>query len=557
MKKRNLRFATMLLALVLLLTACGGGNAPANNAGNNGANEATADAGSSEGKILRTNNNSEPGSLDPALATGTHDSWAMQHMFEGLMKYNEKGEVVEGMAKEMKVSDDGLKYTFTLRDDAKWSNGDPLTAQDFEFAWKRVLDPETASEYSYQLYYLKNGEAYNNGEAKAEDVGVKAVDDKTLEVELETATKYFPGLAAFYTLYPVPKAIVEKNPDWAKDPKKGDFVTNGPFVIKDWKHNEGIDLVKNDQYYDKDKVKLAGIHFDIIEDQNTSWQRYEGGEYDFMVSPPNTIVNKLKQAKDEQLTIGYDLGTYYFAFNVKEKPLNNVKVRQALSLAIDRKSIVENITQGGQVPAEGMVPFGLLDDQDKDFRDDQGNLVKEDVEEAKKLLDEGLAEEGMTKADLNGKVIVYNTDESHKKIAQAVQEMWNSKLGISVNLENMEFQTLIDRRRQGDYFISRAGWMGDYADPMTMLDLFMTGNPQNDPKWSNAKFDELLKKAKTETDQKVRMDSMKEAEKIMMEEMPVIPIYFYTQPYVTKPNVKGIYKVILNYPFLTYAEITD
>ena len=557
MKKRNLRFATMLLALVLLLTACGGGNAPAKNAGNNGAKEATADAGSSEGKILRTNNNSEPGSLDPALATGTHDSWAMQHMFEGLMKYNEKGEVVEGMAKEMKVSDDGLKYTFILRDDAKWSNGDPLTAQDFEFAWKRVLNPETASEYSYQLYYLKNGEAYNNGEAKAEDVGVKAVDDKTLEVELETATKYFPGLAAFYTLYPVPKAIVEKNPDWAKDPKKGDFVTNGPFVIKDWKHNEGIDLVKNDQYYDKDKVKLAGIHFDIIEDQNTSWQRYEGGEYDFMVSPPNTIVNKLKQAKDEQLTIGDDLGTYYFALNVKEKPLNNVKVRQALSLAIDRKSIVENITQGGQVPAEGMVPFGLMDDKGKDFRDDQGNLVKEDVEEAKKLLDEGLAEEGMTKADLNGKVIVYNTDESHKKIAQAVQEMWNSKLGISVNLENMEFQTLIDRRRQGDYFISRAGWMGDYADPMTMLDLFMTGNPQNDPKWSNAKFDELLKKAKTETDQKVRMDSMKEAEKIMMEEMPAIPIYFYTQPYVTKPNVKGIYKVILNYPFLTYAEITD
>ena len=557
MKKRNLRFATMLLALVLLLTACGGGNAPANNAGNNGANEATADAGSSEGKILRTNNNSEPGSLDPALATGTHDSWAMQHMFEGLMKYNEKGEVVEGMAKEMKVSDDGLKYTFTLRDDAKWSNGDPLTAQDFEFAWKRVLDPETASEYSYQLYYLKNGEAYNNGEAKAEDVGVKAVDDKTLEVELESATKYFPSLAAFYTLYPVPKAIVEKNPDWAKDPKNGDFITNGPFVIKDWKHNEGIDLVKNDQYYDKDKVKLAGIHFDIIEDQNTSWQRYEGGEYDFIVSPPNTIVNKLQQAKDEQLTIGDDLGTYYFALNVKEKPLNNVKVRQALSLAIDRKAIVENITQGGQLPAEGMVPFGLLDDQDKDFRDDQGNLVKEDVEEAKKLLDEGLAEEGMTKADLNGKVIVYNTDESHKKIAQAVQEMWNSKLGISVNLENMEFQTLIDRRREGDYFISRAGWMGDYADPMTMLDLFMTGNPQNDPKWSNAKFDELLKKAKTETDQKVRMDSMKEAEKIMMEEMPVIPIYFYTQPYVTKPNVKGIYKVILNYPFLTYAEITD
>ena len=552
MKKRNLRIVTMLLALVMLVTACGGGNnAPANNGGG----EASKTAGKE--KILRTNNSSEPGTLDPALATGTHDSWPMQHIYEGLMKYNEKGEVVEGVAKEMKVSEDGLTYTFVLRDDAKWSNGDPVTAEDFEFSWKRVLDPDTASEYSYQLYYLKNGEAYNNGEATADDVGVKAIDDKTLEVTLESPTEYFPSLVAFYTYYPTQKATVEKNPDWAKDPSKGDFVTNGPFKCVDWKHNEAIELVKNDQYYEADKIKLDGIHFDIIEDQNTAWQRYEGGEYDFLYNPPTTIVNKLKQSDNKELTIEDELSTYYYEINTEKKPLNNVKVREALSLAIDRKSIVENITQGGQVPAEGMVPYGLKDDTGKDFREANGNFIKEDDKEAVKLLEEGLAEENMTKDDLNGLVIVYNTDENHKKIAQAIQEMWNSKLGISMKLENMEFQTLIDRRRQGDFSIARAGWVGDYADPMTMLDLFTTGNPQNNSRWGNPEFDALIKTGKTTVDSKVRMDSMKEAEKILMREKPVIPVYFYTAPYVTKPYVTGVFKIMMNYPFLTYADITE
>ena len=552
MKKRNLRIVTMLLALVMLVTACGGGNnAPANNGG--------GEAGETAGKekILRTNNSSEPGTLDPALATGTHDSWPMQHIYEGLMKYNEKGEVVEGVAKEMKVSEDGLTYTFVLRDDAKWSNGDPVTAEDFEFSWKRVLDPETASEYSYQLYYLKNGEAYNNGEATADDVGVKAIDDKTLEVTLESPTEYFPSLVAFYTYYPTQKATVEKNPDWAKDPSKGDFVTNGPFKCVDWKHNEAIELVKNDQYYEADRIKLDGIHFDIIEDQNTAWQRYEGGEYDFLYNPPTTIVNKLKQSDSKELSLEDELSTYYYEINTEKKPLNNVKVREALSLAIDRKSIVENITQGGQVPAEGMVPYGLKDDAGKDFREANGNFIKEDDKEAVKLLEEGLAEENMTKDDLNGLVIVYNTDENHKKIAQAIQEMWNSKLGISMKLENMEFQTLIDRRRQGDFSIARAGWVGDYADPMTMLDLFTTGNPQNNSRWGDPEFDALIKTAKTTVDSKVRMDSMKEAEKILMRDKPVIPVYFYTAPYVTKPYVTGVFKIMMNYPFLTYADITE
>lgn len=559
MKKRSLKLITVMLALLIFLTACGGGNAPANNGNGNAENgnaaEDAAETAGTDGPILRTNNKSEPGSLDPALARGTHESWILQHIFEGLMKYDEKGEVVPAMAKSVDVSDDGITYTFHLRDDVKWSNGDPVTAQDFEFAWKRVLDPELASEYSYQLYYVQGGEEYNTGKGSVDDVAIKALDDKTLEVKLVVPTPYFEGLTAFYTLYPVHKASVEGNPDWANDPAKTEFVSNGPFKLVNWQHNEKIQIVKNENYYDADKVKLGGIDFDILEDDNTAWQKYDGGDYDFLVNPPSTIVHQLQVDGNDELKIGDDLGTYYYAFNCKKSPFSNPKVREALSMAIDRKTIVDNITQGGQLVAEGVVPYGLLDDESKDFREANGNLVEEDKEKAKKLLEEGLAEEGMTVEDMNNFTLSYNTDEGHKKIAQAVQQMWKENLGFEIKLENMEFQVLLDRRLAGDYDICRAGWLGDYADPMTMLDIFMTDNAQNDVFYSNPKFDELLMTAKKSPDQKVRMDSMKEAEKIMMSEKPIAPVYFYTQPYVQKPYVKGVYKTIMNYPFLTYAEI--
>ncbi len=554
MKKTSLKMATLFLALVMLLTACGGGNAPANGGADKPEGEQTASA---EGKILRTNNTSEPGALDPDLATGTHDSWVLQHLFEGLMKYDENGELVNGMAKDYKVSDDGLNWTFTIRDDVKWSNGDPVTAQDFEFAWKRLLDPELASDYAYQLYYLKNAEAYNAGEGNltADDVGVKAADDKTLEVTLENPTPYFQGLTAFYSLYPVHKATVEANPDWAKDPSTGHYVSNGPFILKEWAHNDYIKLEKNPNYYDADKVKLAGIEFDILEDENTSYQKYEGGEYDLIVSPPSTVIQKMKSENNPELHLDPQIGTYYFAFNTQKKPFDNAKVRHAFSMALDRQTIIDNVVLGGQLPGTGMVPPGLHDDQGKDFREANGAYAQEDATKAKALLEEGLKEAGASLADLNGTVLIYNTSEGHKKIAQAVQDMWKKNLGVDITLENMEFQVLIDRRRAGDFSISRAGWIGDYADPMTMLDLFTTGNPQNDAKWSNPEFDKNIKIAKTSNDAKVRMDAMKAAEKVMMDDMPIIPLYFYNQSYLVKPNVKGVYKPLLDYPELTFAEI--
>lgn len=506
-------------------------------------------------KILRTNNSSEPGSLDPALAQGTHESWILNNLFEGLMKHDSTGQIIPGMAKEYTLSEDNLTYTFTLRDDIKWSNGDPVTAQDFEFAWKRALDPELAADYAYQLYYIKGAEKYNSGEGTVDEVAVKALDDKTLEVTLEAPTAYFLDLCAFYTYYPVNKAVAEANPDWAKDPST--YVSNGAFKLKSWEHNAKITLAKNENYYDKDNIKLDGIDFDIIEDENTAWQKYEGGEYDILVTLPQAVVAQLKAENNPELQIGPEVGTYYYNLNNDKKPFNNKKVRQALVYALDRQTIVDKIAQGGQIPATGIVPPGLLDENGEDYRKTTGDFIGYDLEKAKTLLAEGLAEEGMTVEDFNaqGFVLLYNTSEAHKKIAQAAQEMWRTNLGLEVGLENVEFQVKLDREKAGDYDISRAGWIGDYSDPMTMLDLFYTDGPFNDANYSNPEYDRLIDIAKSTADQKVRFDAMREAEKILMEDVPIVPVYFYTQPYAVKPYVTGIYKIPINYPTITYADI--
>ncbi|MDQ0508263.1 oligopeptide transport system substrate-binding protein [Peptoniphilus ivorii] len=556
MRNHKVRLLSIVLASVLLLAACGGGgkNATANNTGNTKTTEGASSAGGE--KILRTNNKSEPGSLDPAIAKGTHESFVLQHAFSGLMRYNEKDELVPAQAESYDISEDGKTITFTLKDGLKWSNGDPLTAKDFEFAWKRVIDPELASDYSFQITtYVKGAEEYFNGEGSIDDVGIKALDDKTLQVELKSPTPYFLDITAFYTLYPVNEKVVSENPDWAKNPQGTEFVSNGAFKITEWNHNENIQLVKNENFFDADNVKLDGIYFDILEDDNTAYSKYEGGEYDVLIKPAPAVTAKAVQGKDPELQLAKEIGLYYYEFNTTKKPFNNPNIRKALSLALDRKTLVENITQGGEIPAEGIVPFGLDDDAGKDFREANGNLITEDVAKAKELLEKGLKEENMTVEDLKNVTLSYNTDEGHKKIAQAVQAMWKKNLGVEINVENMEFQVLLDNRSSGNFEIARAGWSGDYKDPNTMLDTFVSDNPQNDSKYANTEFDENLKKAAETGDQKVRMDSMKAAEKIMVEDMPIIPIYFYTQPRLQKANVTGVYKPILFYPIFTYADI--
>ncbi|WP_406242665.1 peptide ABC transporter substrate-binding protein [Tissierella carlieri] len=542
MNKKFLILVSLLLVTVMVFTACSKSADTPKDTGNKPTK-----------KILRTNNSSEPGTLDPALAQGTHESWVLDHIFEGLFKHSPDGTMVPGMAKEYTLADDEVTYTFTLRDGIKWSNGDPVTAHDFEYSWKRALDPNLAAEYAYQFYYLKGGEAYNTGAGSVDEVGVKALDDKTLEVTLEAPTAYFLELTSFYTYFPVNQKVAEANPNWAKSPST--YVSNGPFKLTEWVHNAKIVIMKNENYYDAANVKLDGIDFAILDDENTAWQKYEGGEFDFLTPLPQAVVAQMKAQNNPELVIGGDVATYYYNFNTKIKPFDNVKIRKALAMAIDRQTIVDKIAQGGQVPAEGVVPFGMLDENNKEYRDAAGKLVEFNLTEAKKLFQEGLTESGYKAEDFSQFAILYNTSEGHKKIAQAIQEMWRANLGIEVQLENVDFQVKLDREKAGDFQISRAGWTGDYVDPMTFVDLWVSSSSFNDAKFNNAEYDALVAKAKSTTDQEVRMEAMRQAEKILMDNMPVLPIYHYTQPYAQKSYVTDVFKPLNRYPYFIYADM--
>lgn len=571
MKKSTMKWLTLMLALVMLLAACGGNGTAATDApADTSQGEATTgettggDAPEVTGRYLRSNNPSEPGTLDPALAQGTHESWILQHSFEGLMTYDQDGNVVPGMAAEApEISEDGLTYTFKIRDDVKWSNGDPITAHDFEFSWKRVADPDLAADYAFQVFYIEGMEELYTGEdvngdgtvATADDVGVKALDDYTLEVKLVNPTGFFTELTAFYTYFPVSKSVVEANPDWAKTPET--YVSNGPFTLERWDHNAKILLKKNTEYYNADKVTIDGIDLDVIDDDNTAYQKYDGGEYDMLVKIPPVVIGEMVDSGNEELELGPQAGTYYYNLNAEISPFNNAKVRKAFSMALDRETITQKISKGGEIPAVGVVPFGFMDENGNDYRDSLDAELNFDPAGAKALLEEGLAEEGATVDIFSDMALLYNTSETHRLIAQAVQEMWRTNLGISIGLENVDFQVKLDREKAGDYQISRAGWIGDYADPMTMLDLWYSTSSFNDANYNNPEYDALIDAIKASPDQAFRFEKMREAESMLMEDMPVVPVYFYTLPYLVKPNVEGVYKTLLNYPTVTYVNINE
>ena len=560
------KFASILVTMLvgaMATTGCGGSQTTSTT--NNGGNETTqtesgettqAEETSAEGeKIARIVSGSEPGSLHPALSQGNHESIILDHVFEGLMKRDENSNIVPGMAESYEVSEDGKTYTFKIRPDAKWSNGDPVTARDFEVAWKYALNPEAGSQYAFQLYYLEGGEEYNTGTGSEDAVGVKALDDSTLEVKLKAPTAYFLELCAFYTYYPVnAKLQEEQGADWSKDGST--FVSNGPFVVTNWDHDAEVDVVKNEYYYNKDAVKLDGIEFKLMDDLNTMWQMYENNELDIDYDMPTDVIGQLRAENSPELTIAPELATYFYRFNTTEKPFTNVKVRKALTMAIDRQLIIDEVAQGGQTPALATVPTGIPDADGKEFRDNGGNFIEENVEEAKKLLDEGLAEEGMTTSDFSF-TILYNTSEGHKRIAEAIQQMWKDNLGVDVSLENAEFQVKVDREHALDYQVSRAGWIGDYVDPNTFLDMFTSWSTQNDTGWTSEDFDKLIKDAGAELDPAKRMEDLHQAEAIFMNDMPILPIYFYTRPYATHDYLTGVVKAANREVNLIYADLTD
>jgi len=494
-----------------------------------------------------------PQTIDPRVSTGLPEAHVEIALFEGLMRLDEAGNAIPGAAERYETSADGTVVTFYLRDGLKWSNGDPLTAEDFVWSWKSTLDPLLASEYAYQLYYIKGAEEMNTFtsdpkwenasdeeikaefERLAENFGAKAIDDKTIEVTLEAPAPYFLSLTAFHTYYPVHRPSVEANPDgWFRNAET--TIGNGPFKMVSWTDKDKVVVEKNPNYWGVNEVKLDKIEFYLIENESTVTTMFENGELDIVESGVNTAeLDRLKKDYPDELKILPDLGNYYYLLNVEKGPLSDKRVRQALAMSIDRNAIVTEITKAGQVPAYSLVPAGIPEG-DGDFRENGGDYFTEDIAKAKQLLAEAGYPDGQGFPKLT---ILYNTSEGHQRIAEAIQEMWKTNLGIEVDLTNQEWAVYLDSRNTGDYEIARAGWIGDYIDPMTFIDMWVTDGGNNDSNWSNAEYDKLVATAKKSGDQAVRMKAMHDAEKILMDEMPIIPIYHYTRVVMVSKNVEG------------------
>ncbi|WP_432775771.1 peptide ABC transporter substrate-binding protein [Brevibacillus gelatini] len=484
-----------------------------------------------EPKVLRWNLHSEPPTADPGLAEDTTSGAIIRATFDGLTRTDENMKPNPSMAEKIDVSSDMLTYTFHLRD-AKWSNGDPVTAQDFEFAWKRALDPKTGSSYAYQLFYLKNGEKFNKGEAKAEEVGVKAIDAKTLEVTLENPTPFFLELTAFYTYYPVNRKVVEANPQWAAE--AATHVGNGPFKIESWEHKSKLVLVKNENYWDKDTVKLDGIKFSIVEDENTEFSMFENDELDWAGKPLSSLpIDAMPALKESGTLVSQPIaGTYFYKFNTEKVPFNNAKIRKAFAYAINRQQIIDNITQGNEKTAFSLVPPSMAVSTQPYYKDN-------DVETAKRLLQEGMQELGITK--LPPIALSFNTSEAHKKIAEAIQDQWKKTFGVEVQLSNKEWKVYLEDQNQGNFMVCRSGWLGDFNDPINFLEMFKDKNGgNNNTFWENAKYKELLNQSSIEADPEKRKQLLAQAEQILMDEMPIVPIYHNTETWVQKENVKGV-----------------
>lgn len=547
MKKNISMLAGITLLVGTILAGCtGGGQAPTTQPGAVQTPEAAAPAPASKvEQIFRANLTSEPSTADPGLAKDATSGTLVRATFDGLTRLDGDSKPMNSVASDVKLSDDNLVYTFTIRD-SKWSNGDPVTAHDFEFAWKRALDASFGAEYAYQLYYIKNAEKVHKGEVSADQLGVKALDDKTLEVTLENPTPFFLQLTAFYTYYPVNKKVVEANPNWAME--AATHVSNGPFKMTAWEHKSKIVLEKNEHYWDKDAVKLEKIDFAMIEDDNTALSMFDNGELDWAGQPLGGLpVDAVPALKDAGKLVVHPKATmYWYKMNTTKGPLANVKIRKALSLAVNRQEIVDNITQVGQVPTMGMLPQSMIIKKEGYFKDN-------DVETAKQLLAEGMKELGVTQ--LPTITLSYNTTDRHKKIAEAIQDQWRKSLGIDVKLMNKEFKVHLDDMHQLNYEIARIGWNADFNDPINYLEMFRdqnTGN--NDTGWENARYRELLKLSATENDPAKRTQLLAEAEEIFMNDMPLIPLFTDVDIWVQSDKVKGVQVDGLGFIDLKWAE---
>lgn len=529
MKKNKLVFMlSLVLVLALVVTGCASGSKNESGANNN---------------EFRINLASEPPTLDPAQATDQVSFTVINAIYEGLTIIDENGNVQPGIAEKWDVSEDGKTYTFTIRSDAKWNNGDPITAHDFEFSWKRALDPKLVpkpSQYAYQMYYIEGAEAYNTGSGSVDDVKINATDDHTLVVTLNAPTVYFESLLSTAIYFPVHQSVTENE---AFAAAANTMITNGPFTMTEWKRNTSIVLEPSESYYARDDIKFAKVSFTMVNDSNSELNMYETGKLDYAGYPtgalPTDQFASLKEKYPNEFQIKGTASLYYYLINTTEAPFTNEKIRQALSLSIDRAAITEKVTLGGQIPAYGLVPPGIKGVEDEYRNEVDDNYFQEDLELAKQLLAEGLAEEGLT--ELPAFSLTFNTNELHQKVAEAVVDMWSNNLGVNAQIGNEEWGVFLDNRTAMNYQVARAGWGADYNDPISFIGLFTSKSGNNNTGYANAEYDALVSQVDQSTDAAERVRLMAEAEKMIIDSHSIIPIYYYSTVYLMKPDVKGVY----------------
>ncbi|MFI5333798.1 MAG: peptide ABC transporter substrate-binding protein [Chlamydiales bacterium] len=483
---------------------------------------------------VRLNIHSEPPTLDPRKATDSTSVSVIKMCFDGLVRQGRDGKIVPALASEIEISPEGDVYTFHLRD-ALWSDGTPVTAQDFEESWKGALDPRFPSERAYDLYPLKNAQRAKEGALPLSEIGVKSIDKKTLQVKLEYPTSHFLKILISHSFLPTPRHVQAKAPTWADSDKH--YVSTGPFKLKKWSHYNEIVLEKNPLYWDAEVVKLEEVYLAIIENENTELALFDKGDLDWAGSPLSQLpLDPLPSLLHNKGAHEYPFsGVYYYVFNTKEFPFHNTNLRRAFALALDRQSIIDNITQGNQLPAMSLIPPTMWKRNVSHFRDGA-------VEEARVLFEQALLELGLTKETFPEITLSYNTVASHHKIAQAVQQQWKEALGVRVRLENKEWKVFLNELVHHQFQIARLGGVASVNDPADFLENYRyDASNRNYPQWSHEKFSALLAKAERCKADEKRMDYLAEAEKILIEEMPVIPLYFYTGHYLKKPYIKEVY----------------
>ncbi|HEY3853905.1 MAG TPA: peptide ABC transporter substrate-binding protein [Verrucomicrobiae bacterium] len=492
----------------------------------------------------RVGNSDEPSDLDPQTAIGEIEHYIMVALYEGLVIGDPKTVApIPGVAKSWDISPDGKTYTFHLRDNARWSNGDPVTARDFLESYHRMLMPSLAAQYSYMLYPVTNAEAFNNGKiTNFDEVGFKALDNLTFEIKLHSPAPYLLSMMIHDSWFPVPISTIKKygalddrsNP-WTRPEH---IVGNGPFVLKEWRMNSHILVERSSNYWDVASVRLNKIYFDPEESYETAERMFRSGEVHTVREAPHSKVQFYLKTHPNLINDYPQATTYFYKFNVTRPPMNDKRVRQALAMSIDRHAITETIARAGEIPALCYTPPDMAGYTAK-------ARIREDIPAARKLLAEAGYPDGKNFPRVE---LLYNTLQLHKAIAEALQEMWKQNLNIDIVLRNEEWKVYLDSMRRLDYSMSRAGWGADYMDPGTFLDVFTTGSGNNETGWSNPEYDRLCALAGSIGDQTARYDAYQKAEAILLDELPILPIYFQTRPRLILPSVKGWYPNLMDQP---------